>query len=220
MKLFLDTGFSEEVKSVREWCSIDGVTTNPSLIAKSGKSFRQAVGDICEVLPDGDISAEIISMEYSQMLEEALSISDISKNIVIKIPVSEQGLRLTEELSRRGIRTNLTLVFSLPQVLLCAKAGATYISVFMGRIDDIAFDNAVNILSNAVSVVEKYHYSSEILAASIRHPVHLVQTMQEGVHAVTVPYSVLKGLYKHPLTSSGIDRFMLDWEAAGLDLQK
>lgn len=217
MKLFVDTGDIEEVRQAASWGVLDGVTTNPTLIAKSGKGFRETVLAICELVPGGAISAEVVATRYDEMLREALEIASWHPQIVVKVPMIEEGVRLIATLTEKGIRTNCTLVFSLSQAMLAAKAGATYISNFVGRVDDISADG-MQAVADTVEMVRAYGYSSEVLVASVRHPMHVVQALQVGAHVATMPFKVMQQLYKHPLTDSGLKRFLDDWSAAGLSI--
>lgn len=217
MKLFVDTGDVQEVRQAAEWGVLDGVTTNPTLIAKSGKGFRETVLKICELVPNGDISAEVVATNYDEMLREALEISSWHPQIVVKVPLIEPGIRLVSTLSEKGIRTNVTLVFSVPQALMAAKAGATYISNFVGRVDDLSDDGMVAV-QDTVQMVQEYGFESEVLVASVRHPLHVVQAIQAGAHVSTMPFKILQMLFKHPLTDSGLKRFLDDWNQAGLSI--
>jgi transaldolase len=217
MKLFVDTGDVSEVKQAAEWGILDGVTTNPTLIAKAGKGFRETVLQICELVPGGDISAEVVATDYDTMLKEALEISSWHPQIVVKVPLIETGVRLVRTLSDRGIRTNVTLVFSVSQALMAAKAGATYISNFVGRVDDISGDG-MEAVADTVAMVENYGFESEVLVASIRHPLHVVQAIDAGAHVSTMPFKIMQMLFKHPLTDSGLKRFLDDWNQAGLSI--
>ncbi len=217
MKLFVDTGDIEEVKKAAAWGILDGVTTNPTLIAKAGKGFRETVLAICEAVPGGDISAEVVATDYPTMLKEALEVSSWHPQIVVKVPLIEPGISLVKTLSDKGIRTNVTLVFSVSQALLAAKAGATYISNFVGRVDDMSDDGMVAV-QNTVAMVETYGFDSEVLVASVRHPLHVVQAIQAGAHVSTMPYKIMEMLFKHPLTDSGLKRFLEDWNKAGLSI--
>ncbi len=217
MKLFVDTGDLEEVRQAAEWGILDGVTTNPTLIAKSGKGFKETVLKICELVPGGDISAEVVATDYDTMLKEALEIASWHEQIVIKVPLIQPGVRLVKTLSDKGIRTNVTLVFTVSQALMAAKAGATYISNFVGRVDDISSDGMLAV-EETVNMVNTYGYESEVLVASVRHPQHVVQSMQVGAHVATMPLSVMKQLFNHPLTDSGLTRFLDDWNKAGLSI--
>jgi len=217
MKLFVDTGDIEEVKQAAEWGVLDGVTTNPSLIAKSGKGFKETVLKICELVPNGDISAEVVATDYPTMLKEALEVSSWHPNIVVKVPLIEPGVSLIKTLSDRGIRTNCTLVFTVSQALMAAKAGATYISNFVGRVDDISDDGMVAVRST-VDMVNTYAFESEVLVASVRHPLHVVQSIEAGAHVATMPLKIMAMLFKHPLTDKGLKQFLDDWNKAGLHI--
>lgn len=217
MKLFLDTGDVEEVRKAAGWGVLDGVTTNPTLIAKSGKGFRETVLKICELVPGGAISAEVVATDYDAMLKEALEISSWHKQIVVKVPLIEDGVRLVRTLNDKGIRTNVTLVFSVSQALLAAKAGATFISNFVGRVDDLSGDGMAAVAAT-VEMVEAYGYKSEVLVASVRHPQHVADALACGAHISTMPYKVLEQLFKHPLTDTGLQRFIDDWNKAGLTI--
>jgi transaldolase len=217
MKLFLDTGDVEEVRKAAGWGVLDGVTTNPTLIAKSGKGFRETVLKICELVPGGAISAEVVATDYDAMLKEALEISSWHKQIVVKVPLIEDGVRLVRTLTDKGIRTNVTLVFSVSQALLAAKAGATFISNFVGRVDDLSGAGMAAVAAT-VEMVEAYGYKSEVLVASVRHPQHVADALACGAHISTMPYKVLEQLFMHPLTDSGLQRFIDDWNKAGLSI--
>lgn len=215
MKLFVDTGDVEEVAKAADWGIIDGVTTNPSLIAKSGKGFKETVLKICELLPEGDISAEVVATDYETMLKEALEVHSWHPNIVVKVPLIVPGIKLVKELTQREIRTNVTLVFSVPQAMMAAKAGATYISNFVGRADDIGGDG-MEAVRDTVNMVETYGYDSEVLVASVRHPLHVLESLKAGAHVATMGFKTIEMLFKHPLTTSGLDAFLKDWNNAGL----
>jgi transaldolase len=217
MKLFVDTGDVEEVRQAAEWGIIDGVTTNPTLIAKSGKGFKETVLKICELMPGGAISAEVVATDYDTMLKEALEISSWHEQIVVKVPLIEPGVRLVSTLTDKGIRTNVTLVFTVSQALMAAKAGATYISNFVGRVDDISGDG-MQAVADTVDMVNMYGFESEVLVASVRHPLHVVQAVHAGAHVSTMPFKILQMLFKHPLTDSGLKRFLDDWNQAGLSI--
>lgn len=217
MKLFVDTGDVEEVRQAAEWGILDGVTTNPTLIAKSGKGFRETVLKICELVPNGDISAEVVATDYDNMLKEALEISSWHPQIVVKVPLIEPGIRLVSTLADKGIKTNVTLVFSVSQALMAAKAGATYISNFVGRVDDLSDDGMVAV-QHTVQMIHEYGFESEVLVASVRHPLHVVQAIQAGAHVSTMPMKIMQMLFKHPLTDSGLKRFLDDWNQAGLSI--
>lgn len=217
MKLFLDTGILDEVKQAAEWGVLDGVTTNPTLVAKAGGVFRETVVAICEAVPGGAISAEVVATDYETMLKEATEIASWHPNIVVKVPLIEPGVRLVSTLAERGVKTNVTLVFTLTQALLAAKAGATFISNFVGRVDDLSGDG-MEAVRDTVSMVENYGFESEVLVASVRHPLHVVQALQCGAHIATMPLGVMKALFKHSLTDSGLKRFLDDWNQAGLTI--
>jgi transaldolase len=217
MKLFVDTGDLEEVRQAAEWGILDGVTTNPTLIAKTGRGFRETVLKICELVPGGAISAEVVATDYDEMLREALEISSWHPQIVVKVPLIEDGIRLVSTLADKGIRTNVTLVFSLPQALLAAKAGATYISNFVGRVDDISAPG-MDAVVDTVAMVHNFGFDSEVLVASIRHPLHVVEAINAGAHVSTMPFKIMQMMFKHPLTDSGLKRFLDDWSQAGLSI--
>lgn len=217
MKLFVDTGDVEEVRQAAEWGILDGVTTNPTLIAKSGKGFRETVLKICELVPGGAISAEVVATDYDEMLREALEISSWHPQIVVKVPLIEPGVHLVKTLSDKGIKTNVTLVFSVSQALLAAKAGATYISNFVGRVDDMS-DDGMDAVADTVAMVGNYGFDSEVLVASVRHPLHVVQAINAGAHVSTMPFKIMQMLFKHPLTDIGLKRFLDDWNGAGLSI--
>ncbi len=210
MKLFVDTANVDEIREANDLGVICGVTTNPSLIAKEGRNFQEVVTEITSIV-DGPISAEVISLEHEKMVEEAKELVKIHKNIVIKIPMCAEGLKATKILTAMGIKTNVTLIFSAPQALLAARAGATYVSPFLGRVDDIGGDS-VDLIADIAEIFEIHHIKTEIIAASVRHPVHIVQAAKAGAHIATVPYKVIMQMINHPLTTSGIERFLKDWE--------
>ena len=211
MKLFIDTANVAHIREANDWGVICGVTTNPSLIAKEGRDFVEVVREIASIV-DGPISAEVISTEAGGMVEEALPLAKIHKNIIIKIPMTLEGLKATKELTARGIGTNVTLVFSAAQALLAARAGATYVSPFLGRLDDIGMDG-MNLILEIVDIFKRHEIATEIIAASIRHPIHAIQAARLGANISTVPYATLMQMAQHPLTDSGIERFLKDWEA-------
>ena len=215
MKLFVDTGKVEEVRKAAEWGIVDGVTTNPSLIAQAGRGFKETVLEICSILPNGSISAEVVGTTVEDILREAREIASWSPNIVVKVPMTPAGIAATRQLTREGIRVNMTLVFSPAQVLLAAKAGATYISVFVGRVDDVSSEG-MRTIEDAVQIVETYGFDSEVLVASIRHPMHVVEAARLGAHIATMPFKVMEQLFQHPLTDIGLKRFLDDWNKAGL----
>ena len=210
MKLFIDTANVEEIKKANDMGVICGVTTNPSLIAKEGRIFEDVVREITGIV-DGPISAEVISLDSEGMIKEAIELSKIHKNIIIKLPMTAEGLKAVKGLSKEKIKTNVTLVFSAGQALLAAKAGATYVSPFVGRLDDIG-NNGMNIIKEIVEIFRNYEIDTEIIAASIRHPMHVIEAARLGCHIATIPYKVIMQLTKHPLTDKGIDQFLKDWD--------
>jgi len=215
MKLFVDTGRVEEVRKAAEWGILDGVTTNPSLIAQAGRGFKETVLEICSILPHGSISAEVVGTTVEDILRDGREIASWSPNIVVKVPMTPAGIAATRQLTREGIRVNMTLVFSPAQALLAAKAGATYISVFVGRVDDVSSEG-MRTIEDAVQIVENYGFDSEVLVASIRHPMHVVEAARLGAHIATMPFKVMEQLFQHPLTDIGLKRFLDDWNKAGL----
>ena len=210
MKLFIDTANTAHIKEIESWGVICGVTTNPSLIAKEGRDFAQVVKEITEIV-DGPISAEVIDTKADGMVKEARELVKIHKNIVIKIPMTAEGLKATKVLTSEGIKTNVTLVFSSVQALMAARAGATYVSPFLGRLDDIGMDG-MNLIEEICGIFHGHGIKTEIIAASIRHPIHVAQAASLGAHIATIPYATFIQMLKHPLTDSGIERFLKDWE--------
>ncbi len=210
MKFFIDTANIEEIKKAWELGVIDGVTTNPSLISKEGRDPVTLLKKICSIV-NGPVSAEAVSMTADKMVKEAESLSKIHENIVIKIPMIEEGLRAVKRLSGMGIKTNVTLVFSPSQALLAAKAGATYVSPFVGRLDDISH-TGMGIAGEIIEIYENYMFDTEVIVASVRNPLHVVEAAKMGAHIATIPYSVIIQLIRHPLTDIGIERFLKDWE--------
>ncbi|MBP9889444.1 MAG: fructose-6-phosphate aldolase [Leptospiraceae bacterium] len=208
MKLFLDTADIKEISQIAELGLLDGVTTNPSIIAASKRKFRDVIKEICDITK-GPVSAEVLAVDYNGMLSEALNLSQIAENVVIKIPLIPEGIKCVTELTRRNIKTNVTLCFSAPQALLAAKVGATYISPFIGRLDDISF-NGLELISEIRRIYDNYNFETQILAASIRHPIHFKEVALEGADAVTLPYSTFQMLFKHPLTDIGLAKFLDD----------
>ena len=210
MKFFIDTADVKEIREANELGLVDGVTTNPSLIAKSGRRFEEVIKEITEIV-DGPISAEVISLEHDGMIAEATELVKIHKNIVIKLPMTPEGLKATKTLSARGIKTNVTLIFTPMQALLAAKAGATYVSPFVGRLDDISQDG-MRIIEEIRTIFDNYGYDAQIIVASIRNPIHVANSALLGADVCTIPYSVMLQLAKHPLTDAGIKKFLEDWE--------
>ncbi len=210
MKIFIDTANVDDIRKANDLGVICGVTTNPSLIAKEGRDFKEVVTEITSIV-DGPISAEVISLEADGMVEEAKELVKIHKNIVIKIPMTLEGLKAVKRLTALGIKTNVTLIFSATQALLAARAGATYVSPFLGRLDDIGM-NGLNLIEEIVDIFDMHNIETEIIAASIRHPVHVIEAARLGAHIATIPYKVIVQMTKHPLTDAGIERFLKDWE--------
>ena len=216
MRFFIDTANIEEIKEANELGVICGVTTNPSLIAKEGRDFIEVVKEISTIV-DGPISAEVISLDHKGMVEEADKLSKIHKNIVIKFPMTLEGLKATKILSQKGIKTNVTLIFSATQALLAARAGATYVSPFVGRLDDIGQDG-LSLIEEIVDIFNVNAIETEIIVASVRNPIHVAQAARMGADIATVPYKVITQMTKHPLTDKGIENFLKDWEGASLKL--
>ena len=217
MKLFVDTASVAEIREAHSWGVIDGVTTNPSLVAKEGVDFKTRILEICDIV-DGPISAETVQLRAEEMVPEAREIAAWHPNVHVKIPMTREGMKALKVLSAEGIKTNVTLVFSLNQALLAARNGATFVSVFLGRVDDIGGDGMA-VVRQCVDVFENYGFDSQVLAASIRHPLHVVQAAEAGAHISTVPYKVIKQMFEHPLTDIGLERFLADWEKAMAELK-
>lgn len=218
MKLFIDTANVTDIRKANELGVICGVTTNPSLIAKEGLVFEEVIKEISSIV-DGPISAEVITLEASKMVEEGITLAQIHPNIVIKIPMCEEGLKATKQLTEKGIKTNVTLIFSAQQALLAARAGATYVSPFIGRLDDIGF-NGMSLIEDTAEIFEIHGISTEIIAASVRHPIHVLEAAKAGAHIATIPYSVITQMINHPLTSSGIEKFLADWQGLQSKISK
>ena len=213
MKFFVDTAEIKDIKELYETGLLDGVTTNPSLIAKSGRDFKEVVKEICSIVP-GPVSAEVASLEYDGMIAEGTVLAALADNVVVKLPLTLAGLKATKTFKERGIKTNVTLCFSANQALLAAKCGATYISPFLGRLDDINLDG-VELIENIRVIYDNYAFDTEILAASIRSPNHVTQVALAGADVATIPPAVIRKLADHPLTNAGIDGFLKDWKATG-----
>jgi transaldolase len=211
MKFFIDTAIVEDIKKANDLGIIDGVTTNPSLIAKSGRKVEDVLEEIATIV-DGPISGEVIALDHEGMITEGREIAKMHKNMVVKIPMTLEGLKAVKVLSSEGIKTNVTLVFSATQALMAAKAGATYVSPFLGRLDDISMDG-MDLIADIVTIFENYSIQTEIIAASIRHPMHLLNCALAGAHIATIPYNVIVQLAKHPLTDIGIEKFLADHAA-------
>jgi len=210
MKFFIDTANTKEIKEAWDLGVIDGVTTNPSLISKENKKLKELLKEICEIV-DGPVSAEAVSLKAEEMIEEAKELSKIHKNIVVKIPMTRDGLKATKRLSELKIKTNVTLIFSPSQALLAAKAGAAYVSPFVGRLDDISH-YGMEIVNQILEIYDNYNFDTEVIVASIRNPLHVVEAAMMGAHIATIPFSVIEQLLKHPLTDIGIEKFLKDWE--------
>jgi len=210
MKIFIDTANVEHIREMNSYGIVNGVTTNPTLIAKEGRNFAEVVKEICEIV-DGPVSAEVISDKAEDMVPEAEELSKIHKNVIIKIPMTGEGLKATKLCKAKGIQTNVTLVFSPTQALLAAKAGATYVSPFVGRVDDISH-YGMDIVDQILAIYENYGFDTQVIVASIRNPLHVLEAAMMGAHVATVPYKVLKQMLKHPLTDIGIERFLADYE--------
>ncbi|MCL4407427.1 MAG: fructose-6-phosphate aldolase [Thermotogae bacterium] len=211
MKIFIDTANLDEIKKAATWGILDGVTTNPTLVSKEGKiDFKTRIGEICAVV-EGPVSAEVVSTDYDGMVKEAKDLSKIADNVTVKIPMTEDGIKAVRTLSQTGIKTNVTLVFSANQALLAAKAGATFVSPFIGRLDDIG-NNGMNVLSDILSIYSNYGYKTEVIAASIRSPEHVRIAALMGAHIATIPFEIIKQMFRHTLTDVGLERFLNDWK--------
>ena len=213
MKFFIDTANLDAIKDAAELGILDGVTTNPSLVAKEGKPFKELLKEICSVVP-GPVSAEVAATDLKGMVAEGRKLAAIAQNIVVKIPMTRDGVKACVELTRREIRVNMTLVFSAAQALLVAKAGASFVSPFIGRLDDIG-QVGMNLIRDIVEIYENYDYETEVLVASVRHPVHVLEAALAGADVVTLPPSVIEQLFKHPLTDIGLEKFLADWKKTG-----
>jgi transaldolase len=210
MKFFLDTANVKEIQEAAAMGVLDGITTNPTLVSKEGRPFRVILEEICRIV-DGPVSAEVVSVEMDGMLKEGRELAKLHKNIVVKLPTILEGLKACKRLTGEGIRVNMTLVFSPTQALLAAKAGATFMSPFVGRLDDVS-QSGMEIIRQIKTIYDNYGYTTEILAASIRHPMHVVEAALAGAHIATMPFSVIQQLVKHPLTDAGLKKFLSDWE--------
>lgn len=209
MKLFIDTANTAEIKNAAEMGILSGVTTNPSLIAKEGRDFVEVLKEIVQIV-DGPISAEVVSLDADGMVKEGIPLAALHPNIVIKVPMTAEGLKAVYRFKKQGIRTNVTLIFSANQALLAARAGASFVSPFIGRLDDISFDG-VELILDISTIFDIHGIDAEIIAASIRHPIHVTQAAKAGSHIATCPYNILDKMIKHPLTDQGIERFLADW---------
>jgi transaldolase len=210
MKLFIDSADIVEIREAAAMGIIDGVTTNPSLVAKTGRKFLEVLNDICEVVK-GPVSAEVVGLDYDTMMKEARDLAKLKPNIVVKVPLTAEGLKAVKTCTAEGIQTNVTLCFSATQAMLAAKAGASYISPFVGRIDDIS-DEGMQVVEDIIAIYNNYDYATQVLVASVRHPVHVLQAARLGADVATCPMSTLKQLLKHPLTDLGLEKFLADWK--------
>jgi transaldolase len=212
LQIFIDSANIEEINEINSMGFLSGVTTNPTLVAKEKRDYHQVIREICSIV-NGPVSAEVISMDYHSMIREGQDLAAIHSNVVIKVPVTETGLKVIRTFKDMGIPTNATLVFSASQALLAARAGARYVSPFIGRVDDTSNDG-LRLLSDLVAIFSQYEMETEIIAASIRHPMHVVDSAKLGSHIATIPYKIIKEIIKHPLTDAGIERFLSDWKKA------
>ncbi len=212
MKLFIDTANVEQIRTAMSWGVLDGVTTNPSLIALEKRDYKATVKEICAIVP-GPVSAEVLATDFAGMVKEAREWAAVAENVVVKIPVTPDGIKAVRTLAQEDIKTNVTLVFSVNQALLAAKAGATYLSPFVGRIDDIGGDGMA-VVEEIVQMFDNYAFETEVIVASVRHARHVVESLMLGADIATVPFGILKGLFNHPLTDVGIERFLADYRAA------
>ena len=210
MKFFIDTANIDEIKEAASLGVLDGVTTNPSLVAKEGKDFRKLLDEICAIV-DGPVSAEVVSTDVEGIMKEGRELAKIHKNIIVKVPLIKEGLKAVKRLKSEGIRANVTLCFSANQALMAAKAGAYFISPFIGRLDDISH-NGMELIKQIVTIYKNYNYETEVLVASVRHPLHVVDAAMIGAHICTMPFKVIDQLIKHPLTDIGLEKFLADWK--------
>jgi transaldolase len=214
MEFFLDTADIDEIRTGLEWGMVDGVTTNPSLIAKQGRPYLPTVREIAELVDGRPVSGEVLATEFEGMMGQAHKLAALADNVVVKVPLGPPGLRAVRELAKEGIRCNVTLCFSANQALLAAKAGAAYISPFIGRLDDVG-QNGMALIEEVVTIYESYEYTTKVLVASVRHPLHVTQAALLGAQVSTIPFKVLAQLYRHPLTDAGLERFLADWRKTG-----
>lgn len=211
MKFFIDTANVDDIREIASWGVVDGVTTNPSLIAKEGRDFEEVVREITTIV-DGPISAEVIALDHEGMIKEARELAKIHENITVKIPMTKEGLIAVHTLFAEGIKTNVTLIFSATQALLAAKAGATFVSPFLGRLDDLSA-RGMDLIEEIVEIFQLYHLDTEIIAASVRHPLHVKEIAMTGCDIATIPPVVFRKMIEHPMTDLGIERFLKDWES-------
>jgi transaldolase len=210
MKFFIDTADIKEIRTAYDMGCVDGVTTNPSLLAKAGRGLEETIREICSIV-DGPVSAECVSEKADELVKEGEGLAKIHKNVVVKVPMGVEGMKAVKTLTERGIKTNVTLCFSANQALLAAKAGATYISPFVGRLDDISQDG-MELIAHIIEIYQNYDFQTQVLVASVRNPVHVLQAARMGADVATLPFSVIKQLAQHPLTDAGIAKFLSDWE--------
>ncbi|HKV07422.1 MAG TPA: fructose-6-phosphate aldolase [Thermoanaerobaculia bacterium] len=213
MQFFLDTAEMKEIETGLEWGLVDGITTNPSLIAKAGRPYLKTVQEIAQLVP-GPVSGEVLATDYDEILEQGRKLAGLAENVVVKVPLVPAGLRAVATFAKEGIKTNVTLCFSAAQALIAAKAGATYISPFVGRLDDVGEDG-MELIDKVVTIYQNFDYQTKVLVASVRHPIHVVQSAMLGADVATLPFKVLEQLYKHPLTDVGLDKFLSDWKKTG-----
>ena len=218
MKFFVDTANIAEIREAASLGVLDGVTTNPSLVAKEGKPFKQTIIEICEIA-SGPVSTEVIATDAAGMCKEAQEYASWHKHVVVKVPTTREGLKAAKCLTEQGIKTNVTLCFSASQAILVAKAGATYVSPFVGRLDDISH-NGMDLVRQIVQIYKNYDYKTQVLAASLRHPMHVVEAAMAGAHVATMPFKILDMMFKHPLTDRGLETFLKDWEKGQANLAK
>lgn len=213
MQFFLDTAEMKEIETGLEWGLVDGITTNPSLIAKAGRPYLKTVQEIARLVP-GPVSGEVLAIEYGEILDQGRRLAGLAENVVVKVPLVPAGLRAVATFAQEGIKTNVTLCFSAAQALIAAKAGATYISPFVGRLDDVGEDG-MELIDKVVTIYQNFDFETKVLVASVRHPIHVVQAAMLGADVATLPFKVLEQLYKHPLTDAGLDKFLSDWKKTG-----
>ncbi len=218
MQFFLDTAEIKEIETGLAWGMVDGITTNPSLIAKSGRPYLATVQEIAKLVP-GPVSGEVLATEYEEILAQGRRLAGLAENVIVKVPLTPDGLRAVATFKKEGIKTNVTLCFSAAQALLAAKAGAAYISPFVGRLDDVAEDG-MELIDQVVTIYRNYGFDTQVLVASVRHPVHMVQAAMLGADVATLPFKVLEQLYKHPLTDIGLERFLADWKKTGKSFEE
>jgi transaldolase len=210
VKFFIDTADTGEIKEALKLGVLDGVTTNPTLVSKTGRGFREVIMEICSLVP-GPVSAEVVSLQAEGMIKEGRELSSWAPNIVVKVPITTEGLKAIKALSQEGVSVNTTLIFNPLQALMAAKAGATYVSPFVGRLDDISSDG-MRLVADILQIFRNYDITTQVIVASIRHPMHVVEAARLGAHVATIPFPVISKLIKHPLTDVGIDQFLADWE--------